>query len=215
MNTKRLYYGMAGATVFLCVLVIAGALGGNMLLKQRASKLESAKLENRLLEEQQTALLKANKDIERYADLEKIANAIVPQDKDQAKTIRELVKIAEDSGIPIASITFPSSNLGQPTAAPAATGTSGTGTTGAATAPKPATTSVSQVKPADGMPGVYQLEITLSVTKPVPYSSLITFLQKMEQNRRTAQVSGIAIQPDQKNPANVGFTLTVNVFIKP
>lgn len=212
MSTKRLYLVMVGCTSLLFLLIVAGTFGGNFLLKQRANKLEAAKLENRLLEEQQTALIKANKDIEKYADLEKIANAIVPQDKDQAKTVRELVKIAEESGIPIASITFPSSNLGQATAAPAATSTGGSTTTAAT--PKPAT-NVTQVKPVDGMPGVYQLEITLSVSKAVPYTSLITFLQKLEQNRRTAQVSGITIQPDQKNPAYVGFTLMTNVFIKP
>ena len=37
----------------------------------------------------------------------------------------------------------------------------------------------------------------------------------LENNRRTALVSAIALQPDAKDPNNVGFTLTIDEYIKP
>ena len=54
-----------------------------------------------------------------YSPLEKIAKIVVPQDKDQAKAVLEIVKIAGESGIKPTAINFPVSTLGN-----AATGAS-------------------------------------------------------------------------------------------
>jgi len=76
---------------------------------------------------------------------------------------------------------------------------------------------LTQAKPVVGIEGLYQLDINIisDITKPTPYNQLIDFLHRLEQNRRTAQVTQIAIQPDGKNRANLNFSLTVSVYIKP
>jgi hypothetical protein len=218
MNSKRVYFGMLGLIGLMVIGGVAAIVVGDNLLHKKANELVSLKLDNRVLDEQQVALISANKDIDKYAELENITKSIVPQDKDQAKTIREIVKIAEESGISIASLSFPSSNLG--TAAPKPANVNSTDSGNKDTGNKqaaPAAPPVSQVKAVEGIPNVYQLEITLQsdTTNPVSFVNLTNFLTKLEQNRRTAQVAQINIQPKANDIHQLTFTLTINVFIKP
>lgn len=149
--------------------------------------------------DQQVQLTKVKKDIATYSELNTIAKSVVPQDKDQAEAVREIVNLAAQSGIPkLSSIAFPPSTLG---------GGAATKKTGALT----------QVTPVKGIPGVYDLQITVTQanTDLVPYGNFIAFLSRLEQNRRTAQVSSINVQPDQKSPGKISFTLVIDEFIKP
>ncbi len=211
MSSKKVFYGMIGVLSLLGLLIIASVYMGDKLLRKQSDKLVDLKLNNQVIEAQQTSLIQANKDLQKYAELKSVAKQIVPQDKDQARAVREIVSLAEQAGIKISSITFPASTLGQtPTKAvvPA---------DGAAAAPKPAVPAVTQVKPVDGIKGLFQLDITIvsDTTKPVTYTKLVNFLSKLEQNRRTAQVSQISIQPDSQNRSALNFTLTLTVYIKP
>lgn len=212
MNGRRSFLAMIAVTSLLFLALVGSAALAYTLLQKQSQKLEASRLETKLLDEQQNALVKANKDIQKYAELEKIANTIVPQDKDQARTVREIISLAKESNIPITSITFPTSNLGQiiPKATTSTTDTS-------STTPKITTPPVSQVKAVEGITGVYQMEINVQSdsTSPVPYSSLINFLSKLEHSRRTAQVSNISIIPYSKDINLVTFSLGINVFIKP
>ncbi len=217
MSNKRVFYLLVACVGIMSLLVIAGTAYANVLLQKESHRLVELKLENRILEEQQTSLVQANRDITKYEDLEKIANAVVPKDKDQAKTVREIVAIAEEMGITLSSITFPASTLGQqpaPVKAPAADTEGGETAT---PAPKPATPPVTQVKPVEGISGVFNLEITMQQDSrhPVAYSRFIDFLKRLEQNRRTAQVSSITVQPQPSNRNLVTFNLVLNVYIKP
>ena len=208
-----MYFGLLG---LICLMVIGGVCAlfiGNNMLKTNSDALVQLKLENKVLEEQQVSLLQANKDIEKYAELENVTKSIVPQDKDQAKTVREIIKIAEESGIGISSITFPNSTLGTAAPKPATTEQS-------SDSPKPATPAappVSQVTPVSGITGVYQLEITIQsdADTPISYENLINFLTRLEQNRRTAQVAEINIQPKASDIHTLTFNIVINVFIKP
>lgn len=220
MNSKKAYYGLLGLICLLVIGSVAALFLGNSMLQNKSTKLVDLKLENKVLEEQQSALIRANKDIEKYAELENITKAIVPQDKDQAKSVREIIKIAQESGISIASISFPTSTLGTPTVKPSGGSGSGDSSNSGSSQQSqstPAAPPVSQVKAVDGISGVYQLEITIQSepTKPVSYSNLIFFLTRLEQNRRTAQVSQINISPNPDDIRFLTFNLTINVFIKP
>ncbi len=200
MTSKKVYY------LLIAVLVAMGAVGvttlvyGNKLLASSASKLNDAKLESRVIDEQQQSLAQAKQDIEKYADLEKIAKTVVPQEKDQARTVREIVKYAADAQVPVSSITFPTSDLGEKKTTAATT-----------TAP------LSQLKAVQGIKGVYQLEITVTndAEHQVSYPSLINFLEKLEKNRRTAEVTTVGLQPDPKNRNMLIYTMTINVYLKP
>ncbi|CAN5665996.1 hypothetical protein BH23PAT1_BH23PAT1_0840 [soil metagenome] len=211
MNSKKVFFVMIGLIALLSILAVAGTVLGSASLQKSADKLVELKLENRLLEEQQLSLAQARRDIEDNKELEQIAKTVVPHEKDQARTVREIINLANASGVPIGSITFPSSNLGQaiPVAPPSEKG----GTTSNA----PAAPSVTQVKPVEGITGVYQLEVNVfsDNSSPVSYEKFINFLERLEKNRRTAQVTNITVQPSQQNSELMTFSLIINVFIKP
>lgn len=196
MNAKKLHLGL----IVLLVLLAAGFLGGtyeaNTLLQSASQTLAKLKAQSQAADDQQTQLTQAKADIKKYGELNTVAKSIVPQDKDQAEAVREIVNLANESGLPqLSSITFPASELG--------------------TTPGKAGKSLTQVTPVAGMSGVYDLPITVQEAKGVAYSKLIAFLQKLEQNRRTAQVSSVTIQPSADNSNAVSFTLIIDEFIKP
>ncbi len=197
MDTKKLNYLLIAATVVLGVGFLAAGVIANAVLTHKSAELSKLKAESEVTLDLQDELKKDKADIAKYAELNEIAKAVVPQDKNQAQTVGEIVNIANESGIPkISSITFPASTLG------------GAGKT---------VNGLTQVSPVKGTAGVYLLPITITQNSSdaVLYSRFITFLQKLENNRRTAQVSAINIQPDAKNPNYISFTLTVNEYIKP
>lgn len=191
--------------------LVVGAYGVNNLLAKKADHLTDLKARSKALEEQKFALVKAKADIEKYSELEKITKAIVPEDKSQAEAVREIVKIASENGVSIASITFPASTLG---AGPVAQAPAATPSPSAGGASKK---SLSQLQAVKNIPGVYQLEIVVNgdTNRPVPYDKFINFLEALENNRRTAQVSTITLQPDPNNRNNLTFNLTLNGYIKP
>ena len=213
MTSKHTNYIATGILIVMGLLSVYSIIWANQTLGKKSAKLVNLRLENELAENQQTSLVQTNKNIDTYIELEKIAKAVVPQDKDQAQTVREIVKIASESGITLSSISFPASTLGQAAPKPTteAGETTGTSQTQTSTAP------VTQVKPVQGITGVYVMEIIVQQeqAKPITYNQLIDFLKRLENNRRTAQVSGVTVQPNPSNRSKLSFTLTVNAYIKP
>ncbi len=207
-KSKKLYFVMLGVVLALCLGVGAIVYLGNAMLSSQSKKVVSLKLDNEVIESQQTALGKAKQDVQRYTALDQIAKQIVPQDKDQAKVTREIVSIATDLGIKISNVTFPASSLG--TIVPKQPSSSTT------PAPVP-TTPTTQLKAVDGISNLYQLDITITsdTAKPISYNNLIAFLDRMEQNRRTSQVTQITITPDSKNRSLLNFSITLTVYTKP
>jgi len=199
VDNKKLSLILAGVASLLGIGLFASVFFANKLLSTKSVELSKLKAQSQVADELQISLRKNRADIAKYTSLNKIAKTVVPQDKNQAQTVSEIVKIANDSGITkLTSIPFPASTLGG---------------TGAAKAQA----SLTQVTPVKGIAGVYLLPITITQdsNNTVRYAQFITFLQKLENNRRTAQVSSISITPDGKNPNNISFTLIVNEYIKP
>jgi hypothetical protein len=212
MTPKRVYYVMLGVVALLVIGVLVGTVQVNSLLKTKADHLTDLKLQSQVVSSQQTGLQQAKRQVTQYSKLEVTAKSIVPQDKDQAEAVREITNLAADSGISrLSSVTFPLSTLG---------GIAGATSSGSGTAPATTATpkkSLTQLAPVKGITGVYSLQITIQQTNDaaIPYSQFLLFLEKLEQNRRTAQVSSIILQPDTTHPSLVAFTLTINEFIKP
>lgn len=211
MNSKQLYYGLVAAMVLLAGLGGAGIYFGDQMLQKKTAQLTSLKIDTVALEDQQRSLLQAKKDVKTYSELRDIAKTIVPQEKDQARTIREIIKIADETGIKIGNISFPSSSLGE--AAPKKAAPTDPGEKTATTVKIPGT----QIKPVDGIAGLYQLEIGIQSENPttVSYTQFLAFLRKLEQNRRTAQVTNLSVQPSTKDRNQVTFSLNVIVYVKP
>lgn len=207
MTSKHVSYILTAIIILLGLASVASVYYGNSYLADKSQNISNLKIENYTLEEQQRSLIQAKKDIEKYAELERTAKSVVPQEKDQARTVREIVKIASESGVPIANISFPASTLGQaakPSSAQPSTGASAAGPT-------------TQVKPVEGINGVYLLEISVQSAPgtPVRYESMLNFLSKLQQNRRTAQVTNLTVTPSPTDRNRVVFTLTINAYIKP
>lgn len=213
MNSKRTFFVMVGFCGLSIAALGASVFFGNQLLQKKSQQLTELKVETAVIDAQQMALSKAKQDIETYTSLNAIAKQIVPQDKDQARAVREIINIAQQSGVNITGITFPASNLGQ---VPAKT-TPAEGEAAGADATTPAPPPISQVKPVEGITGVYQLELNVSTdaTKPITYAQLIDFLSKLEQNRRTAQIINLTIQPSPANRNLLTLTLQLTIYIKP
>ena len=199
MKAKQLFFVLSTLFALLVVGLFGVAYGADKLLSTQATKLSKLRADGDVLDTLQTTLAKNKQDITKYGELNTIAESVVPQDKDQAEAVREIVNLAAQSGINnLSSVTFPASTLGTTTVGASKTG-------------------LTQLTPVAGMTGVYELPITISqaATAHVSYDKLTTFLSKLEQNRRTAQVSSITVQPDPANPNLVAFTLIINEFIKP
>lgn len=222
MNAKRMFYGLIALSFLLSGLIIGAALLGNTVFKKQFEKLSELKAKTQVLEQQSLSLIKAKQDIKTYNELNEITRQIVPQDKDQARTVREINRIALESGINLSSISFEPSTLGdrQPSAAPPPsddeTENSGTSPDEASTSPAATTRALTQVQPVSGIPGVYSLGIIVQTgeSNSITYGQFLTFLEKLESNRRTAHVGRISITPEN-NGANVTFSLTLNAFVKP
>lgn len=208
MTSKRIYYLLIGALALSFIGIIAGTYGISTLFTTKSNDLSNNKAKSAAFAQEKVIFAKAQQQVKEYASLNEIAKAIVPQDKDQAEAVREIVNIASQYGISLASVNFPASSLGNVANPTAPT---------SANAPTVATKSFSQLQPVKNIPGVYQLTITVTgdSNKPVPYAKFISFLQALERNRRTAQVSTITLEPNVDNRNLLTFTLTLNEYIKP
>lgn len=196
MTPKRYFYILVGIALMLTLATFGSALGAEKVLDHEADKLSMLKAESQSIEELQDSLIQNKSDLMRYRELNEIAKSIVPQDKDQTQTVREIVKIAQASGIErLSSVTFPSSTLG------------GVGVNN----------KITQVTPVPGMSGVFSLPITVTVNddNAVSFQQLTNFLAGLEQNRRTAQVTSLNLHPNEKNPEVLAFSIIINEYIKP
>jgi hypothetical protein len=214
MTPKQAYFGLLGILALLVCGLLGGAYGVNSLMEKQSHQLVSLKTQLAGLNQQQTELTTAKNDIAKYSPLYNIAKVIVPESKDQAETVREIVNLAADNGVSLASITFPSSSLGA--------SSSGAAASPAITTPsasKSGSSSLSQLVPVATLPGVYSLPITVSSSndtgKQATYPQLIGFLSALENNRKTALVSNVNIVPNTQNHSLLSFTLALNIYIKP
>lgn len=203
MNSRRLFYLLVAALILVNGAGIAALVLGDKQLVKQNTKLTELKVQSSSLETVQSSLVQAKKDIETYSVLEQITKSVIPQEKDQARTVREIVKLAGEAGVPVSSVSFPSSTLGSKSVA---------GATGASTTAGTTT----QTQKVTGINNVERLEITVTSdpSKPVLYSDFIKFLSKLEQNRRTSQVASINIQPVADNRNKLTFSLVLNVYIE-
>lgn len=218
MNTKRTYYLMLSAVALLVLGILGGAYETKQYLTVKSVKLVELKAKLVGYDQQQAGLVSAKKEITKYTPLYNIAKVVVPENKNQAETVRQIDKLATANSINIGSISFPSSTLGNSIAGGANVPTPTTSLSGAPKiAPKSSTINLSQLTAVVGSPGVYVLQISVAsdVSQPASYKQLIGFLSALENNRLTAEVTTVNIVPDSTLPDRFSFTLNLNSYIKP
>lgn len=234
MNAQKAYR-------YLLVIFVIG-IAGSVWLVQYAStwltessvELTSLRSEVDQLEQKRTSLedAKLTLNIEQRA-VDTLAK-VIPTDKDQARIVRELYKIAEQSGLSIDSVGFPASTLGNQTAPvarpappPATTGSDAptTPSTSPTEAPAPAPPkSISQATPVKDIPGVQSIDLTIgtinSVTLPpatgVRYSEMIAFMKLIERNQRTIQIRSLGIGQGEvvNGEATFNLDIALTIFIR-
>jgi len=210
MNSKQTFFGLLGALALL-VIVSAGLLYfGLGELQKKGDELTQLKLKQAVMDNRKQNLVSAKRDIKEYKPLEQISKSIVPQEKDQARTVREIYAISDEAGVSLESIQFPSSALGEAKKKSKSKKTSKKPTA----LVDPNTTQLVEV---EGAKNLYAMEIKVQSNRsqPVPYSRLVRFLTLLENNRRTAHVTNISIQPSDDNRNFVTFSLTLNLYVKP
>ena len=198
----------------LLVLAFAGiGILGLGILKDKSAQMVDLKLKNKTAESQLSNLEISKNDIEKYSYFKDVAKSVIPEDKDQAQAVLEIFQLAQAAGIGIQSITFPSSNLGARSTVP---------TDSPATTPSAAATkAISQAVPVTGIPGLYSVQLTISPlsgaqlppSQQITYAKMLDFLSRIENNRRTAQITQVNIQP-ASGGQQLNFSLTINIFIK-
>lgn len=200
----------ASALLFLVIYFV-----GASALQSKSKQVVDLKLKSHTTDSQLANFTIAKGEVEKYGYFKQVAKTVIPNDKDQAQAVLDIFQLANESGISIQSITFPASTLGAkstPTAKNAQNATS--------------QSVLSQAKPVDGISGLYSIELTvspgidasLSADKKATYPKLLGFLNRIEHNRRTAQVTQVSVQPsgtDAGSSEFINFSLTINIFIKP
>lgn len=214
MNSKNLRLLLMGSLIFSVIIFLLIISLGISALAHKSQAMVDLKTQSQTLNNELLNLEQSKKDVEKYAYFKDVAKTVIPKDKDQAKAVLDIFQFAKDAGIQIQSITFPTSNLGARTSR---------STTQDATSSSASSAALSQAKPVSGIHGLYSLGLTItpqtSNTLPeslqVTYPKILKFLKSIENNRRTAQITEVVIQPPTSLNKSLSFTLTVNIFIKP
>jgi len=221
-NSKSIRIMLLAAIALAVVGFIATLVVGMSLLKSKSNSMVDLKVKSQTADTQLTNLEKAKKQVQKYAYFKDVAKTVIPADKNQAEDIIEINQLASEAGISIQSITFPISTLGLTT-----TTTSTTTTTTDATSSNSAKSAISQAKPVTGIPGLYSLELTITpesmstapADKQLTYAKMLDFLDRIENNRHTAQITEVDITPSGIGNSVLGsgftFVLKINIFIKP
>lgn len=216
LDSKKLGLVLIGLLALSVLAFMGITVGGLSALKSKSNTMVELKAKSQTAEAQLANLEQAKKDVEKYSFFKAVAKSVIPADKDQAKAVLEINQMAAQAGISIQTITFPASTLGLRAAtSPAPQDATSSSSTAAA---------ISQAKPVSGIPGLYSLELTITpesgvdvaAAKQVTYPKMLDFLSRIENNRRTAQITEVNIQPEvNQQVAGVAFTMKINIFIKP
>ena len=219
MNSKRTFFLLLAVSALLICAILGAAYASKSILTSKSQELVSLKAKLQGYKAQEVGLVQAKKDIATYNSLFSIAKTVVPENKNQAQTVRQIVKLANDNSIVLGSVSFPSSTLGAGTAGSAAAPNKPT--LGSPVAPKSlnlgSSADLSQLSAVSGSPGVYVLQINVAsdANQPANFSQLINFLSSLENNRLTAEVTTVNIVPDSTSPNRFSFSLSLNSYIKP
>jgi hypothetical protein len=208
ISAKQLRLLMLGLLALSALAFVAITYLGLGAISKQSVRVSELKLKNETLDAQLVNLGIARKEVAQYSYFNDVAKTVLPSDKDQAKAVLTIFKLAQEAGISVGSITFPTSSLG-----------------GTSKATGSAASAISQAKPVQDIKGLYSLQLTITPDvgplvpkeKVVTYAKFKDFLQRIERDRRTAQITQVNIQPDTSGDrvGAINFSLTINIFMRP
>lgn len=220
MNAKKMHK-------FLLLIFVGGlALSiwivryANAQLAATSADLTTLRTDIANLEHKREGLQKAKVILANNEDTLDTLSKVIPEDKDQAKIVKEIYSIADKAGVSIESVGFPASTLGSP-AAKVATPAISNGTTTDGSKPATPQKSISQATPLKDIPGIQAIELsigaisskTLPLGSGVRYSELMSFIRQIERNQRAIQITALGIGQGQIVNGEQTFTLTISLTI--
>lgn len=187
MTPKRVYFILLA----VLILTVAGSAGAyyyaDRLLAQRATEISRLKAEHDIVELKISNARDAEKKIEELAFVAEIAEQVLPPEKLQSNVLGELVKFASDTGVNLQSVAF------SPTDAKATSNIAN-----------------SQTVPLEGVPGVSTLKTTITISR-ARYDQALSFLEKLESNRRKMQVDSINLSPTDDT---FSASIVLDIYVK-
>lgn len=196
-TTLRLVLSIA---IFLVAGVsIAGFAFFSGSLKNYAEEVSKTNGEAQASDTNIQSLQKTQAELEKYKDTAIRAQSIVSESASyqyQDQITRDLNNYAAQAGLVITGFTFDSTATAAP-AAPATPGSTATPQTAAAPA------------------GLNSKTVTIQLESSVPYKSLLSFMNMIEENLTKMQIAKVTLAKSSDNDENVaGQTLAIEVYVK-
>ena len=182
--------GLIGAILWVSLLA-------NNILTTKATEVDHIHIDAELVQQELVGLQGLKTSLDENSELVKKTNEVVSiasQYKFQDQVIQDLSAYAEKANVSIVGYDFGSTPGAKVVATPQA---------GAQTAaPTPA-----NIPP--------KTLVTVRLQNDVPYTNFLKFLMSIEQNVTKMQLTGITLQPIDKNPNNIqGPIIELEVFIQ-
>ncbi|MFZ2494203.1 MAG: hypothetical protein WAW60_00320 [Candidatus Saccharimonadales bacterium] len=186
--------------IALCLILVGGivfiSIKANEVLSAKATEVDHVHSDAELAQQELVGLKSLQSNLKENADVVAKTNEIVSiakQYKFQDQVIKELSAYAQKSGVEIIGYDFGSTPGSKVIATP---------TQGAAPAP----TTNANVPP--------KTKVVVRLRNDISYNNFLKFLMSIEQNLTKMQLTGITLQPIDKNPSNVqGPVIELEVFI--
>lgn len=191
-KTQQVLFGMLG------VLAISIAVGVGTFymmrgqLKEKSEEVAELKIEKEVISEQISVYRDAQKKVEDLSYIEDIAEAVLPDTKDQAEGIAELRKFADESGVTIETISF-----------------------GGSVAADASELEISQTIAITGLSGVRFLPTTIQFQPGASFSQVLKFMEKIENNQRKMQITNVSLTPSETDPQQLTSSIIdINLLLK-
>ena len=185
MTSKKFFYTLIGFFVLLIGLGVGTLYFGNSLLSKESKRISEAKANEEILEQKKRVKAQLEKRIKEIDDIKKLAEKFLPDTKNQEELIAEFYAIANKYHIPISGISFNDSGLsvgGQ-----------------------------SQTSTNKDLKGVLVFPFKVSGFQ-TDFTTLINFMNEVENNRRRMQITSIDLQPSS-GLINVG-SLSIEAYLR-
>jgi len=191
---------MLGGILLSLVLAATGYYFTRRQLQEKAISLSGLKAAIDATEDSTSDVKNLLQQYEDLSFIDDIASDVLPPEKVQSDLVEQIYTLANEAGVTLRSINF----------------TSPEGT--AISDP-----SLTQTEPLEGIVGVFSLPATITY-ETSQYNNLISFLRKLEDNRRKLQIAKLGISPVKEPIAGSGSAtritgyagqLELNVYVRP
>jgi Tfp pilus assembly protein PilO len=186
LTPKTSFYGLLALLLVVLAVVVASLYWSKSQLDQRSETIDEKRQQTAELDSKIDAAIKLRQELEVKSELVTVTEEILPSSKSQENIVGELIDIAANRGLKLASIAF----------------------SGAQSSADPET---SQTEKVDGLPGVFSLNVTTSIE--TDYENVLQFLEDLENNKRQFEVTSLSISPNEGSQFTV--SLSIVTYIKP